>query len=343
MLVSFLVPVYNVEKYIDQCMKTLLMQTGCDYEIVLLDDGSKDSSGVICDQYAAKYPDLVRVVHKQNEGLFMTRRRGFKEAKGDYLVCVDSDDYIKPNYLETIVKYIQEYDCDMLMFDYESFYPDGHTELSGIDLKNIFVYENEQKQNIYKKRLLENKYNNIWSKVIRRDIMDFETDYSVYGIKNMCEDAIQSYELYTRAKKIVFIPEVLYCYRRNIASITANVNMDYWYALRTSYELGWKYMDLWKVNDEVRQRYASRCISYYVDFIHWLLVRSNKAEIDQIVNETMLENKYFNESVRLYKKEYLATKYLRFRNPIIIHMIMHKSYKSIKRFYQLETKIRKGK
>lgn len=80
LLFSFIVPVYNTSKYLNECIESLLCQKGADYEIVLIDDGSTDGSGEICDSYAKKYPDTVRAIHKENEGLLLTRRRGFKRG-----------------------------------------------------------------------------------------------------------------------------------------------------------------------------------------------------------------------------------------------------------------------
>ena len=88
MFFSILIPVYNTSEYLPECMDSVLSQSFRDFEVVLLDDGSTDNSGQLCDEYAQK-DDRVRVIHKQNEGLMMTRRRGFKEAKGDYFICVD--------------------------------------------------------------------------------------------------------------------------------------------------------------------------------------------------------------------------------------------------------------
>lgn len=344
MLVSFLVPVYNVKNYIRKCLDSILVQKGAPFEVVLLDDGSNDGSEKICDEYAEKYPDIIRVIHKENEGLLITRRRGFKEAKGNWFVCVDSDDYIKPNYLQTVADAIEKYNCDMLMFDYESFYPDGHIEASGIDIKDVQVYEGNQKEAIYEKRLLKNKYNNMWSKVIKRSVIDYEADYHIYGVKNMCEDAIQSYELYTRADKIVFIPQVLYSYRRNIASITSNLNMDYWNALRISYELGWTYIKRWNVSEKTSQAYAARCICYYCDFMEWLFNRSGFSNdyVESIINETMLLRDEFLCATELYKKEDLATKYLQIRNPMIIQMLKKNgNCKAIRLLYKAEMFVRR--
>lgn len=323
MLISYLVPVYNVEKYIRQCLDSILSQRGADFEVVLLDDGSTDSSGTVCDEYARLYPEIVRVIHKENEGLLATRRRGFLEARGDWFVCVDSDDYILENHLQTIADTVAAYDCDMVMFDYESFYPDGHTEPSGIDLNGVRIWEGEGKQEIYKKRLLKNKYNNMWSRAIHRSVLDFDTDYDAFGVRNMCEDAIQSCELYTRARKIVYVPQPLYAYRRSIASITSRITMDYWQAVLVSTELGWKYVTLWEVPEDVAQAYGARCVSDYCDFLTWLLIKSGLDENQRqaVFREKILENQMFRLAVKQYSPKYLATKYLKLRNPLIVASI----------------------
>lgn len=339
MLISYLVPVYNVEKYIRKCLDSILAQTGAEFEVILLDDGSTDSSGAICDEYAKAYPNTVRVIHKENEGLFMTRRRGFLEAKGDWFVCVDSDDYIKENHLQTIVRAIVQYDCDMVMFDYESFYPDGHTEPSGIDITDIQIYEAPEKQALYKKRLLKNKYNNMWSKAIKRSTLDFDTDYSIFGVKNMCEDAIQSYALFTRAEKVVYIPEALYAYRRNIVSISSNIGIDYWHALQVSCELGWKYIAQWNMDKEIVQAYGARCISFYCDFLTWLLTKAEMEEAQRknLFNRVLLENDAFAKAADCYDKKHFATKYLKLRNPVIVRALLsRRPYAAVKMILQAE-------
>ena len=119
MLFSFIVPVYNTSQYLERCIKSILCQKGADFEILLIDDGSTDNSGEMCDQYAKQYPDIVRVIHKENEGLLLTRRRGFREAKGDWFINVDSDDYIAPDLLESVVSAINRYHPDMVMYNFQ--------------------------------------------------------------------------------------------------------------------------------------------------------------------------------------------------------------------------------
>lgn len=339
---SICIPVYNTAKYLDQCLQSILCQTMVDYEIILLDDGSTDSSGAICDRYAALYPNVIRVVHKENEGLLMTRRRGFLEAKGDWFLCVDSDDYIKEGHLQAIADAIEKYDCDMVLFDYESVYPDGHTEPSGIDIASPQIYEGTAKQDIYRKRLLKNKYNNMWSKAIKRSVLDFDTDYRRFGIKNMCEDALQSYELYTRAQKIVFIPQALYAYRRNIASISANISVDYWNSLRICYELGWEYLTAWQVSADTRSAYGARCLAFYCDFLSWLVTKSPLDESSRIelFDAYLLHNPMLFLAAACYEKKYFATTYLKFRNPSLLKRIRSRHpWQSVCKFLRLERKL----
>lgn len=103
--VSIIIPVYNVEKYLERCVNSVLKQTYKNVEIILVDDGSPDGSPGICDRYASEY-NTVKVLHKANEGLGLTRNAGLRLATGDYVMFVDSDDYIKENTIEKVLNAI---------------------------------------------------------------------------------------------------------------------------------------------------------------------------------------------------------------------------------------------
>lgn len=115
---SFIVPIYNVEKYLNRCIDSLLAQTYRDFEIVLIDDGSTDSSGAIADRYVEKFSSIITVEHQENKGLGGARNTGIDLAKGNYLVMVDSDDYVSEHLLEVVDRYLIQYDSDLLIFDY---------------------------------------------------------------------------------------------------------------------------------------------------------------------------------------------------------------------------------
>ena len=112
MLFSVVVPVYNVEKYLRECVESILRQTFDDFELILVDDGSKDSSGAICDEYAAT-DNRIKVIDKENEGQAIARNLGIKIAKGEYLGFVDSDDWVDEEYFENLYESAQRNNCDI--------------------------------------------------------------------------------------------------------------------------------------------------------------------------------------------------------------------------------------
>ena len=111
-LISVIVPVYNVEKYLDRCMKSILQQTYHRLEIILVDDGSTDASAAMCDAYARR-DSRIRVVHKQNGGLSDARNAGLELAAGDYIGYVDSDDWIEPDMYEYLLENALKYQADI--------------------------------------------------------------------------------------------------------------------------------------------------------------------------------------------------------------------------------------
>lgn len=118
-LASIVVPVYNIEKYIEKCIKSLLAQTYEQIEILLVDDGSPDGSGKICDAYAEK-DARIRVLHKKNGGISDARNYGAKEAKGEYLFFIDGDDSVSPELVEKTVFCAEKQKAEMVIFDFES-------------------------------------------------------------------------------------------------------------------------------------------------------------------------------------------------------------------------------
>lgn len=113
MFVSVIVPVYQVEQYLARCVESLLEQSYSEYEIVLVDDGSQDAGGRMCDAYAEKY-EKVKVVHQKNQGLGPARNSGVKHARGEYIVFVDSDDYVSEDYLEYLVYLMEKYHTELV-------------------------------------------------------------------------------------------------------------------------------------------------------------------------------------------------------------------------------------
>ena len=137
MFFSVVVPVYNVEKYLKECIDSILNQTFTDFELILVDDGSTDLSGNICDAYAAK-DSRVKVIHKENGGQSTARNAGVDTASGQYVIFIDSDDMFSDNYFFEQVKEKTVENPDVIVYRYCKYYEDGKIDDCGIKLDEIY-------------------------------------------------------------------------------------------------------------------------------------------------------------------------------------------------------------
>lgn len=218
---SILVPVYNVEKYLPECIESVLAQTYKNYELILVDDGSTDNSGKICDEYAENHP-CIKVFHKENGGLLHTRRVAFQKASGDYYICLDSDDSIVPETLQTIYNVVNSYDADCIIYEFKR-------HLNGEPIE--FIDETKPTKVITDKRelllltLFNHRYNSMCRKAVKASLIkDLNTD-NLLDIA-MGEDLLQSLEIFKNTEKTVVIPNALYNYRMNDQSITHSHRYD---------------------------------------------------------------------------------------------------------------------
>lgn len=226
MFFSIIIPVYNVERYLNQCVQSILNQDFNDYEIVLVDDGSNDSSGKICDKYSEEYKNI-SVIHKKNEGLLLARRTGLKNCQGKYVIHCDSDDYFAPGSFRTIFDVIQEYQVDMVMFGYEVV-----DDKFNVIEKHYNVFEDKRlfindKYDICHELATTTWLNNLVTKVVKRAFIDISFDYSEYHNIKMGEDLLQVIPLIRNCQKFVYLAEPFYKYRFNPNGISKNISINY--------------------------------------------------------------------------------------------------------------------
>lgn len=270
MFFSILIPVYNTSEYLPECMDSVLSQSFRDFEVVLLDDGSTDNSGQLCDKYAQK-DERVRVIHKQNEGLMMTRRRGFKEAKGDYFICVDSDDKLyDPKALERVYQIITETDCDLVLYNYV--YGAGaareERERKLFDLPSGHIFEKESKKDVYTTLLTTNYMNNIWLRCPSKSIVDIDVDYHQWKDAIVrAEDLFQSYPVFDNAKRIGYLRYPLYYYRWAPDSISNKYKYSYYDAFKCIFNREDEYLLRWDLPSDVVEEANRRRITRISDVI----------------------------------------------------------------------------
>lgn len=214
-LVSVIVPIYGVEKYLDICIASIVNQTYRNLEILLIDDGSLDSCPQICESWAAK-DSRISVYHKKNGGLSDARNYGLDRAKGEYIYCVDSDDWIETSLIEECLAVLEQNKADIAIFEYYTSDESGtHIHLSSDAEK--FPPEGLYNASEIMKYLWEDKLLNFaWSFLAKRDI--YSTDIR-FPVNALMEDMGTTYKLWSRAKKIFLLQKPLYYYRTRGGSI----------------------------------------------------------------------------------------------------------------------------
>lgn len=282
--VSIIVPVYNVEKYLRECIESILAQTYKTYELILVDDGSPDLCPIICDEYA-RIDKRIKVIHKENGGISSARNLGLKEANGDYILFVDSDDYIEKNMLFNLVNIASATNADIVQCNYIR-------TKRGYKFENIdnsrYKYSMEDNTDAIKSLITwEGKTDSIvWNKLYKRSVIG-----NVLFDEMLCmnEDTMFNLIVYQVAKVIVILNAVSYAYVINENSIiTKGLTLD-------------KFVSSVKV-----YRYAKKLFEdcgegekwFYNGLFNWMIrldseCKNNKEELEKSVIDVIKEEKKY--------------------------------------------------
>ena len=200
--ISVIVPVYKAEHYLARCVDTLLAQTFDDFEVILVDDGSPDNSGAICDEYALK-DKRVRVIHQPNAGVSMARQKGLDNARGEYVIHADPDDWVEPDMLKELYAKAKEEDADMVICDFYGHYG------------GKVVYERQQPSSLDHNTVLCDMFKHLFgsccNKLVRRVcFLKFDIHFSE-GV-SFCEDLLINSTLLRHNIKVAYLPNAFYHY-----------------------------------------------------------------------------------------------------------------------------------
>lgn len=210
-IVSVIVPVYNVENFICECIDSILNQTYNYLEIILIDDGSKDRSGELCDKYA-NIDNRVTVIHKKNGGLSDARNYGLNIASGDFVSFIDSDDYVDNNYIEELLMAIVSNNSDIAVAAIQHFNEKRMLNKRKIETECSLSKDEAIKELFYSKNIS----NSVCNKLFKRHLFDNIR----FPINKLYEDEYVTYKLFHLAQKVSFVNKVSYYYRFNAKSIT---------------------------------------------------------------------------------------------------------------------------
>ena len=211
-LLSVIIPVYNVEKYLVRCLESVRKQTYTNLEIILVDDGSKDTSGTICDKYA-KLDSRIKVVHQKNRGLSGARNRGMEEVTGAFVAFLDSDDWLEPDIYRKLIEIMQEKQLDIAACSV--------SETDGVHQKHICPGSTYADKLLVDDEVFEAYFHGllyvaVWNKVYRRNIVEGIISPEPY----QNEDNYVSGRYLFRAKRMMILSEVGHNYWINPAGIT---------------------------------------------------------------------------------------------------------------------------
>ena len=226
--VSIIVPVYNTDKYLHQCLDSILTQTFTDFEAILVDDGSTDRSGIICDEYSAIDSRFV-VVHKQNEGVAKARITAFEHSKGNYIAFIDSDDFVNDHYLETMMRTAEKYHVDMVSCQYYV-YEEGRTRTIHREVNGY--YDKSEIERMLKTQFLYDKNTRcagipimLYTKLVRRDYVADALSIGM-GLK-WSEDQLGLFHILMHINSLYVISDCLYYYVKHQEQVTNSYTADY--------------------------------------------------------------------------------------------------------------------
>lgn len=228
-LFSVIVPVYNIDNYLERCLESLINQTYDNIEIILVDDGSPGLSPKICDEYANK--DVrVRVIHKENGGVTSARKEGMLKAKGEYIACIDGDDWVTLDYFEKFAKVVDEYDPDMVCCGYYEA-NDSNNIAVGIKYREGIYLKHNIETEIFP-TLIESENGqsfppSLWSKIVRKSII-LPLQLAIDSRLVIGEDAACIKACVFHSKSLYIINEPLYYYRYNPTSLTKSRKVFRW-------------------------------------------------------------------------------------------------------------------
>ena len=213
-VISIIVPIYNIEKFLPCCIDSILAQTFTEWELILVDDGSKDTCGSICDEYATK-DGRIRVIHKPNGGLASARNSGLAMASGEWVMHLGGDDWIEPEMLELLLRKGEETGADIVMGDFLFAYPDRDVPYRLPD------WDNSKTTSL--NRYITSVWTCVWGGIHRRSLYEEHQLQSPQGV-TCCEDFHLIVRLCYHAKKVVNIHQPFYHYRQQEGSVMHNLN-----------------------------------------------------------------------------------------------------------------------
>ena len=336
-MISIVIPIYNAEKYIRECLDRIIKQGPYDIEIVLVNDGSLDGSLEICNQYAQQ-DDRVIVLDQNNMGPAAARKTGALSSHGEYIMFLDSDDYLDDTAIKTLNEYINEFgNVDIIHFDFHVMDVDGNYLRTIVCPFSPGLYKkNEIEKTIYPKMLYYNSFYkfgiqpSLWNKMIKREIV-LKNISSIPSEVFFGEDGLLTYQCFFSADSVLIINEALYHYRENEDSITRRISRDK-DVLKQNNVLITEYEKIDKFKDELLKKQLAN----YVIYITWIAI--NEEYLKRLLYDDMgrfvLIKRKITINLRKYYREH-KWEDVSFKTRMRMYLVSHLNLHLLRYYFQL--------
>lgn len=324
---SIVVPIYNSENYLEECVNSVIKQTYSNWELILIDDGSNDSSPQICDRYA-KQDERIVVIHQTNKGQFASRLVGIKKSTGDYLLFSDSDDCLFDDTLDTILNYCKD-GRDAIFFSYSK----QIERSSKVNSPPLFYNQNSLPE--IRRLILLNKYSSMSAKCIKSSLLKSIFIDNKYLEKNYGEDFIHTLVLSDYLNNVVVLNDQLFFYRQHSNS-TSHSGIDFFSFSEMFnfgvFELQEYYMQKWKLDSKDVRRdiisyWLNYCCTYLIeaitnpkfklkttkDYLKCRFFGEKQDEFMKNIEYSNLSKKKKNLLISYYKNKRFIFSYIKFR------------------------------
>ncbi len=319
--IDVIVPVYRVEPYLNKCVDSLLDQTYDDYIVTLVDDGSPDKCPIICDEYAMKYPQKVRVFHKTNGGLSDARNYAVKRSESEFVIFVDSDDWVSSNFISNLVGGLTSTDIDMVVSPYYRAFETSDGVSISFSMPVIDSCEMSAEEALI--GLCREKYygSHAWSKLIRRNLVQAY----LYPVGKYFEDSYTTYKHIANSRKVSYVCTPGYYYLQRKGSIIRSKfqrkHLDFVYATQEM------------VDFLISNRYSDRIISFGVYKLlrsaHATFIHARKEpNFDEIYNEIyIILSQYEKYFVMIHQsfKDFIIQKTMMFNRKLYHFLLLCRS------------------
>lgn len=342
--ISVIIPVYNVEDYVERCIDSVLGQNCTDVEIILVDDGSSDRSGSICDEYARREP-RIKVIHQLNGGPGEARNAGLMEATGEYISFIDGDDWIEKDTYGQLVKIIEQYSPDMIRFGFKKiqsgkvvaertmFYPKGYYQGEALNPQRLDIISNEYILDYKKNRVLS-----AWSNFYRRELIEKNKIIFITEREILNEDYLFVLQTFMAAESVYISDKNFYCYDTRRGSITMSYRSNMLERKQKLFELYCQSVDM--QNQDV----CIRLKNFYIDCIYACVVNEclgyrglcdSMTTIRKLLKDERLQ-KYLRDNRELVNS--VKTKILCFLMRHCMAMCMYGSYRVLQSVKKMMSK-----